>query len=261
MGRPPTLLTKIALTEEEEAIVVGDDHLKPAEEKSWLCLVGKVLSMRPFNSDALRTTMESVWNPSKGMRTKVINKNLFLFQFNHIIDKRRVLYNGPWSFDKHLLLLKEVTDSWQPLHITFSTATFWVQVYDLPLISMTRAVGQLLGNRLGQFVDVDFEEGGVDTVGFVSELVAEFGTSQGLVRGVRQRPAAGLWQPPCPRWYKVNFDGVITACSKRVPSWANADAAEAYAALSAVQFVRELCLSAFQLEGDCSLIIKALQSG
>ncbi|KAI7997926.1 Uncharacterized protein LOK49_LG10G02002 [Camellia lanceoleosa] len=156
------LITKMALTdEEEEAVVVGDDHLKSAEEKSWLCLVEKVLTMRPFNSEALRTTMESVWNPSKGMQTKVINKNLFFFQFNHIIDKMRVLHNGPWSFDKNIILLKEVTDSWQLSQIVFSTAVFWVQVYDLPLISMTRAVGRLLRNRLGQFVDMDFEEGGV----------------------------------------------------------------------------------------------------
>ncbi|KAI7982397.1 hypothetical protein LOK49_LG15G00834 [Camellia lanceoleosa] len=36
------LINKMALTEEEEEmVVVGEDHLKPAEEKSWLCLHGE----------------------------------------------------------------------------------------------------------------------------------------------------------------------------------------------------------------------------
>ncbi|GMP43658.1 hypothetical protein CsSME_00012936 [Camellia sinensis var. sinensis] len=122
----------------------------------------------------------------------------------------------------------------------------------------------------------------MDIVGFVSELVAEFGVSQGLVHGTRQRPEVGLWKAPCSGWCKANFDGawfrelqclgigvivrddcgkVIAACSKQVPSWADTDVAEAYAALSAVQFVRELGLSAIHLEGDSSLIIKEIQLG
>ncbi|KAI8010966.1 Uncharacterized protein LOK49_LG06G02403 [Camellia lanceoleosa] len=201
------LINKMALTkEEEEMVVVGEDHLKPAEEKSWLCLVGTVFTTRPFNSDALRSTMESVWNPSKGMRTRVINKNLFLFQFNHIIDKRRVLHNGPWSFDKHLILLKEVTDSWQPSQIVFSTAAFWVHVFDLPLISMTRAVGQLLGNRLGQFIDMDFEEGGV-AWGQALRTRVEIDITKPLRRGMKM---AFLDRDPV--WVTFKYERLLNFC-------------------------------------------------
>ncbi|KAI8016081.1 Uncharacterized protein LOK49_LG05G01337 [Camellia lanceoleosa] len=201
------LITKMALTkEEEEAVEGGDNHLKPAEDKSWLCLVGTVLAMRPFNLEALRTTMESVWNPSKGMRTKVIKKNLFLFQFNHIIDKRRVLQNGPWSFDKNIILLKEVTDSWQPSQIAFSTAVFWVQVYDLPLISMTCAVGQILGNRLGKFVDMDFVEGGV-AWGQVLRIRAEIDITKPLHRGMKV-----AFQDRDPVWVTFKYERLPNFC-------------------------------------------------
>ncbi|KAI7985756.1 Calcineurin subunit B [Camellia lanceoleosa] len=69
--------------------------------------------------------------------------------------------NGPWSFDKHLVMLKDFNGALQPSEITFSTVEFWVHASNLPLISMTRDVGVLLGNNLGQFVDMEYGEGGI----------------------------------------------------------------------------------------------------
>ncbi|GMP86045.1 hypothetical protein CsSME_00038988 [Camellia sinensis var. sinensis] len=153
------LTAKLILTEDEEAAVVVEEvHTRPVVDRSWLCLVGRLLTHRPFNTEALRTMLVSVWKPSKGMQFKVMGDNLFLFQFNHIVDKKRVLFRGPWSFDKQLLLLEEFEGSLRPSDIKFTRALFWVHVINLPLFSMTRVVGVLIGNRLGRFVDMELSE-------------------------------------------------------------------------------------------------------
>ncbi|GMP29158.1 hypothetical protein CsSME_00004391 [Camellia sinensis var. sinensis] len=145
------LTAQLILTEDEEATVVVEEvHTRPC---------GSFLVM--FGGPALRTMLVSVWKPSQGMQFKVLGDNLFLFQFNHFVDKKRVLFRGPWRFDKQLLLLEEFEGSLRPSNIKFTRALFWVQVINLPLISMTRAVGVLIGNCLGRFVDMELSEEGV----------------------------------------------------------------------------------------------------
>ncbi|KAI7989409.1 Uncharacterized protein LOK49_LG13G02902 [Camellia lanceoleosa] len=135
------LANRLHLTEEEEAVViVSADHTKSSEERSWLCLVGRILTHRPVNAEAFRSTMAA---------------------FNHIVDKKRVLARGPWNFDKQLVLLEELDGSLQPSEVQFRFVLFWVHVFDLPIIGMTREVGALIGNSIGTFADMDYAEGGV----------------------------------------------------------------------------------------------------
>ncbi|KAI7981836.1 Uncharacterized protein LOK49_Contig11G00008 [Camellia lanceoleosa] len=156
------LANRLRLTEEEEAVViVSADHTKSSEERSWLCLVGRILTHRPVNAEAFRSTMAAVWKPIKGMQFKALGDNLFLFQFNHIVDKNRVLARGPWNFDKQLVLLEELDGSLQPSEVQFRSVLFWVHVIDLPIIGMTKEVGALIGNSIGTFADMDYAEGGV----------------------------------------------------------------------------------------------------
>ncbi|KAI8029145.1 hypothetical protein LOK49_LG01G01075 [Camellia lanceoleosa] len=176
---------RLVLTEEEEAEVVVDEvHLQPTEAKVGLCLVGKLLTTRPFNFEAMRTTLSAVWRASKGIVFKTLGDNLFLIQFGHIVDKKRVLINGPWNFDKQLVMLKEFDGDLQPVDITFSSVAFWVHVSNLPLISMTWDVGVLLGNQLGRFVDMEHGEGGI-AWGRTLQLRVEINIAKPLRRNLK----------------------------------------------------------------------------
>ncbi|KAI8004921.1 Uncharacterized protein LOK49_LG08G03245 [Camellia lanceoleosa] len=158
------LASRLALTVDKKDTVVVDELLTTSfSERAGLGLVGKVLTTRPFNVEAMKSTLMTVWRPAKGMDFHVIGVNLFLFHFHHVADKRRVLLNGPWSFNKHLLLLNEVDAHLQPSEVLLSEATFWIQVHNLPLISMTKAVGYLIGNKIGSTVDVEY---GADRMAF-----------------------------------------------------------------------------------------------
>ncbi|KAJ8426125.1 hypothetical protein Cgig2_005770 [Carnegiea gigantea] len=51
--------------------------------------------------------------------------------------------------------LKEVTRLEKPSKVSLTTTRFWVKAYDLPAKKQTIACAQMLGNKLGSFVDCD----------------------------------------------------------------------------------------------------------
>ncbi|KAI8016633.1 Uncharacterized protein LOK49_LG05G03299 [Camellia lanceoleosa] len=151
----------LSLTEAEEDLVALDvDHTKATQLVASLCLIGKLLSVRPVNLAVMRATLVQVWRLFRGVKFSVVGENLFLLQFDHLVDKTKVLTNGPWSFDKHLLLLDNFDGSLQPSEVLLTYADFWIHAYDLPLVCMTREVGLLIGRHLGEFLDMDYGAAG-----------------------------------------------------------------------------------------------------
>ncbi|PQM35493.1 uncharacterized protein Pyn_32763 [Prunus yedoensis var. nudiflora] len=60
----------------------------------------------------------------------------------------------PWSFKRMLILLRRVDGASPVCEITLNTTDFWIQVHNLPILSMTASVARLIGNRLGSFLEV-----------------------------------------------------------------------------------------------------------
>lgn len=57
-----------------------------------------------------------------GVRFRDLSSVLFLVEFEDSRDKDRVLMEGPWTFDKHLVLLEEVDGRLQVQHIKLEMA-------------------------------------------------------------------------------------------------------------------------------------------
>ncbi|KAF4382195.1 hypothetical protein F8388_008681 [Cannabis sativa] len=68
------------------------------------CLVGRFLNARSVDSDAMRHTPAGLWKPGKGLFVKELGPNLYLFQFYHEIDIKRVINGSPWTFNRLLLI-------------------------------------------------------------------------------------------------------------------------------------------------------------
>ncbi|GMP71721.1 hypothetical protein CsSME_00030018 [Camellia sinensis var. sinensis] len=179
------LASRLTLTTDEQDTVVVDESLTTSvAERAGLGLVGKVLTTQPFNTEAMKSMLLQIWRPVQGMDFHVIGDNLFLFQFHHIADKRRVMLNGPWSFDKHLLLLNEVDVHLQPSEIRLSEIAFWIQVHNLPILSMTKEVGYLIGNKIGSTLDVEYGTGGL-AVGRYMRIRVTLNVAKPLCRGMK----------------------------------------------------------------------------
>ncbi|XP_042964596.1 uncharacterized protein At4g02000-like [Carya illinoinensis] len=80
-----------------------------------------------------------------------------LVEFDDPRDKIRVLHNGPWTFNKQLVLTKVFEGHLQAHKVSMTTADFWVRIHDLPMIACNEYVGKLIGDTLGKVIEVDLD--------------------------------------------------------------------------------------------------------
>ena len=73
--------------------------------------VGKLLSDRPARAEHVARTLREVWCPFTGVDCKELGRNRFLFSFHDEAGKGKALNNGPWSFNKELLVLEDFAPS------------------------------------------------------------------------------------------------------------------------------------------------------
>lgn len=78
--------------------------------------------------------MTTTWKPGKGVMVRDLGNNRFLFLFYHERDISRVVNDGPWTFDKNLVLLRRLTEGEDPLVVTLDVAAFWIQVHNVPVV-------------------------------------------------------------------------------------------------------------------------------
>jgi hypothetical protein len=99
----------------------------------------------------------------KGIHCKDLGENMFLFTFHQFGGWRKAMEGGgAWMFENELLVLEEFDPSKGLDEYTFTHVSIWVRVYKLPLGKMTRDTAVLIGDGLGEFMEVDGMENGVD---------------------------------------------------------------------------------------------------
>ncbi|KAL2905528.1 Argininosuccinate synthase [Bienertia sinuspersici] len=89
----------------------------------------------------------------KGITVRDIENNLFMFSFLSASDKAKVLDDGPWSFDKSPLLLKEIENDEHPSEISLDTIHFWVKAYDVPLDKCTKSMAVSMASKMDLGLD------------------------------------------------------------------------------------------------------------
>lgn len=70
-----------------------------------------------------------------------------------------MLREGPWFFDNHLVLMKEVDGNKQVHQIKIQEVLFWVTIHDFPLRARNELVGDRIGKKIGCVVNVDLDKG------------------------------------------------------------------------------------------------------
>lgn len=111
-----------------------EDDEEEENSKLSLCLTSKVWTTRKFNAHAFMPHMECIWNPKHGLESKDVGQNGFLFQFFHWRDKEKDIKGEPWTFDKDVVVLKELEGEIIPsiMGCLLASVSFWAQAYDLP---------------------------------------------------------------------------------------------------------------------------------
>ncbi|KAL0326615.1 UNVERIFIED_CONTAM: hypothetical protein Sangu_1739500 [Sesamum angustifolium] len=119
-----------------------------------------------------------------------ISEERFCLKFNHSLDLLRVLEGRPWVFDKNLIILEQVGNNDRPEEVCLDWCPFTVFVHDLPLPRQTRDIAEHIGNKLGQFIDMELSEQGHNWSS-AWKLRISLNTSQPLKRALRLRTMTG----------------------------------------------------------------------
>ena len=146
----------LKITEEEDNIVeLGAVPKNPTDNDFDMAIVGKVMTRRPYNFEALKRTMNQIWAISKHALFRSIENGFFVVQFASARDKMKVMEGRPWTFDQHLVMMNDIDKGVQPSAIALDCCPFWVRLYNLPLDSRTEHHIRLIGSSIGEVLDVE----------------------------------------------------------------------------------------------------------
>nr|POF01959.1 hypothetical protein CFP56_06410 [Quercus suber] len=79
--------------------------------------------------------------------------------------------NGPWSFDNHLLLLRQWEKGMAAFSVKFLHIPIWVQVWGFPFNLINEETSRDIGNRIGRVVAVGCKAITFDQACFLQILV------------------------------------------------------------------------------------------
>ena len=154
-------LTTLSLSQGETEFLSleGVDDIG-GENTFELSLVGRFLTDRSINFNFMRDRLSHLWRPGKGVCISKFANQRYIFKFFHVVDLKRVLAGGPWTYDNHLLILHWIQPGEYPNQIPLNSIDIWVQIFDLPSSCMSESVGKQLGNYLGSFLEYDTSNNG-----------------------------------------------------------------------------------------------------
>lgn len=198
-----SLWDKLSLTDEfAKEVVIEEEWTHNHHSPSRKCLLGRLAINRSANKEAMKTIFSKVWKLEGSLTIKKITERLFTFHFGEEHEKDKVLLGQPWSFNKSLLLLNEMEEVSDPNQVNLDWCPFWVQVHGLPLKLMTKKVGAVLGETIGEVLEIETDENGV-AWGKWLRMRVSINTSEPLKRGSSLTVSGGGSQKVAFRYEKL----------------------------------------------------------
>ncbi|XP_021770736.1 uncharacterized protein LOC110734918 [Chenopodium quinoa] len=103
----------------------------------------------------MKRVLKTLWRIDDNVVVRMIDTNLFVFQFFNIEDKNKVLDGRPWAFDNQILLLKETKADEQPSDVEFNSCSFWIRLIDVPFGRRNKQYAREVGDCIGECLEVD----------------------------------------------------------------------------------------------------------
>lgn len=88
-------------------------------------MVARFLLEGNVDFPAMQQTMTALWKPGTGVYMKELEINLYLFQFYHEVDVKRVMDGSPWSFNRRALVMQRMKEGEIPRCITLNSMDLW----------------------------------------------------------------------------------------------------------------------------------------
>lgn len=119
------------------------------------CLIGKIFASKRLNRQAMTSILTGAWKTRKPLTIAPWNDNVFLFTFEDLEDRKKILAEAPWTVMGNMLLLQPLAVDTPAAEIEFRWAPFWVQAHGLPPEKLTKSNGEMIGQKFGRLVRVE----------------------------------------------------------------------------------------------------------
>lgn len=103
----------------------------------------------------MQNVLASLWRPKKGMEIHDIGGYRYSFVFYHIMDLRKVIEGGPWSFEQSMLVYYKMQNMEDAHQIVLIELDIWVQVHNIPKGFISDPILTSIGTFIGRYVKSD----------------------------------------------------------------------------------------------------------
>ena len=110
-----------------------------------------------------------------------------MFKFATELDKKRILTRGPRHFNRALMVLIEPTDLSEVTKQSFSHASFWVQIHNVPIMCMNEETIREFGKEIGKVEEVGTDAAG-ECIGEYARLRVSVDITKPLVKILSLEP-------------------------------------------------------------------------
>ncbi|XP_074346769.1 uncharacterized protein LOC141685575 [Apium graveolens] len=198
------LYSKLSLEEDDGGFIIGEDEIRKNQQS--FVLVGRFISEKNINFNAMQNVMASLWRPREGMEVFELGGDRFSFVFYHVMDLQKVIDGGPWSFEQSPLVLQRLGEGEDPKEIKLNKMEIWLQVHDLPQGFMSERILQSIGEFVGGFVKIDK----IDVEGAwkaFARVRVILDTDKPLKRRMKIKREGGTWN-----WVNFKYERLSTFC-------------------------------------------------
>ncbi|KAL0402831.1 UNVERIFIED_CONTAM: hypothetical protein Sradi_1923900 [Sesamum radiatum] len=136
----------------------SDDENSPTADSNnstHFPIIAKILSEKPLNNNAIKTTLIKAWGLSPKTQTNVIEQNTVVFLLDNEQDRRRIWHQSPWSFRGNLIVSKPWFPEEALEEVDLNSYQIWVQATGLPVMFVNKKSAEKIGNAIGKFVGTD----------------------------------------------------------------------------------------------------------
>lgn len=140
--------------------------------------------------------MIAIWRVHNLTKIVMAGDNIFFIQFRSTLEKARVMAEGPWTFDRALIILKLPSISESINSLAFTDTPIWIQVHNIPFKCLTRKMAFVLGAKIGKVEEVDCDDNDNWTGPFM-RIRINIEVHRPLMRGLKLRVSESdaLWCP------------------------------------------------------------------
>uniref|UniRef100_A0A803PLL0 DUF4283 domain-containing protein n=1 Tax=Cannabis sativa TaxID=3483 RepID=A0A803PLL0_CANSA len=209
MASSSTNPNPITALDDEDSLVHDFDHISihSSTDTDAFCLIFKLLSPKPAKPSWIEKAMTEAWTLRFPCQISEYHSGLFLASFQCDGDRRRVLEEQPWHFDKFLMVFTHPDVSPTPTPDSVRYTPFWIQVHRIPFGRKSPQLAQFIADEIGDLLEI-FPLSLVENFGPYLRIRVLFDITKPLRRGMTIR-FRGISEP---RWVSFKYEGLPNFC-------------------------------------------------